>query len=271
MPIKTAANLITKYRQSGKIAPLPTGGRRAIYNKELISGFIVELLGGNSTMTLQELAEEIWKNKKFLLGKHISHAPSLSWLYNVLKEPVYHYKPITLKVASYDPTRRNSIEVLQQHYDFVQWFHHLSLDDKLRIVWVDEHPLNFFTLKKCGRSFQGQPATIPSASARCINVSVILGVSASFGKIYMMPLDKPTNHFNFSAFLVTLQTKWLTNPLVPEHIQKLGPIIVLDNLKAHNCKQLLEMEHKFLPAYSPFLNLAEFSNHDHKLAIRKLF
>ena len=67
-----------------------------------------------------------------------------------------------------------------------------------------------------------------------------------------------------------MKSEWYSLKQVPSHLKKIGPIVVLDNLRAHLCDELSKTRYHFLPPYSPFLNLAEPINRDHKLGIRKL-
>lgn len=84
-------------------------------------------------------------------------------------------------------------------------------------------------------------------------------------------LDKAVDKSSFCEFLTHLKNAWDQNINIPVGIKQQGPIIVLDNLASHVYNEKIEqISHFFLPPYSPFLNLAEPINRDHKLGIRKL-
>ena len=127
-----------------------------------------------------------------------------------------------------------------------------------------------YTVKRRAWSVQGSPAVIQNTTTKGKNISVLLSVSAEFGKIAMQAVDCSTSKATFSSFVRHVLENWQSHPHIPKKLKQLGPIIVLDNLSSHSV--VTEMaQHHFLPAYSPFLNVAEPCNHEHKLGIIKLF
>ena len=157
--------------------------------------------------------------------------------------------------------------MIQKRVSFVLWYNSLSDDEKRCIVWVDEHGFNLWSVQHRARAKQGLKTSVQVATTKGRNVTVILAVSP-YGKVFMIPLDHATNSETFNSFLVYMKSQWINMKQIPE--QKKGPIVVLDNLSAHNCDELKKTRHQWLPPYSPFLNLAEPINGDHKKGIRKL-
>jgi len=100
-----------------------------------------------------------------------------------------------------------------------------------------------------------------------VSLSIILGTSVFYGKIYMMGVPSG-NQTSFTSFSVGLLQAWYSSKIIPDSIKKLGPIIVLDNSRIHTTASKL-YEVKPLPRYSPFLNIAEYTNREHKAQIKK--
>jgi len=270
MPYHTAANILSRYRKSG--IPFPQHTLWKLYNKERIAAFLHSFFSDpeHTNATLEEARNEIWKNRSKLLHRHCSRPPSISWICKLLQKALFNAKPITLKIASINPLKRNIHETIEERFNFVMWIESLSKTDFSRLVWVDEHGFNFYTVKRRGWSIQGDPVVIHSYSAKGKNMTVLLAVSAVFGKVAMQALDSTTSIPVFTSFVGHILENWKSNPCIPEKLKQLGPIIVLDNLSSHQAVIDLA-QHFFLPAYSPFLNVAEPVNRDHKLGIRKLF
>ena len=97
--------------------------------------------------TLQELRSEIWKNKSLLLGKHVP-PPSIQWIANRLNHELHWNK----QVGTVEPQMRNHPEVILERKEFALWLLNLSEIDRMRLIWEDEHSVNFWTVSKSARS-----------------------------------------------------------------------------------------------------------------------
>ena len=271
MPHHTAANILSRYRRHGILFP-QHASMYILYNKEKIAAFLYSYFSNpdHSIATLEEVRKEIWANKHRLLHKYCSKPPSESWICELLQQSLCNAKPITLKMVSLNPLKRNTYETIEARYNFVIWIETISSNDLKRLVWVDEHGFNFYTVKRRGWAVQGSPAVIQANTTKGKNITVLLAVSAEFGKIAMHALDQSTSKTNFSSFISSVLENWNSHSHIPKKLKQLGPIIVLDNLSSHGVVSELA-QHYYLPAYSPFLNVAEPCNRDHKLGIRKLF
>jgi len=273
MPLKTTHNIIWRFKNSGVRVPQKRGGRRKLYNPckiaQLVSEFISSSLHSNAT--LKEIQLYIWKHRTNILPKEIHTPPSEKWIDNLLKSTLYFAKPFTLKYASLEPSSRNTPETLEARYDFVEWVQQLSILESQTLVFMDEHGYNMFTVKRRARAPLGEHAVVRCPTVRCQNVTVTLAVSPVFGKISIRIISLPTTKETFNLFLTQLLTDWRNSKTVPETLRQCKPILVLDNLRAHviSAENKKEFQVKFLPKYSPFLNLAEPCNRAHKQEIRK--
>ena len=267
MPVETARTIIKNFIKTGQIEPKKRGEPHQKYDKNQIAAFLFTFISDtkNSNSTLEEIRMEI-SNTLF----NGAQAPSCSWIYNLLKQPYFNSKPITLKIASMVPTRRNSPETLVERKEFVEWIQQLSATDLSRLVFVDEHGIQLYTVRHRARSVAGVPATVSVPTVKGKNVTNLLAVSVTFGKVTLMVTDEIVNSIIFTQFLTQLHKTWENSEKIPQKLKEIGPIIVLYNWSAHKVENTLYTFH-FLPKYSPFLNPTEFVNCDHKLGIRKLF
>jgi len=80
-----------------------------------------------------------------------------------------------------------------------------------------------------------------------------VAVSGIYGKIFLHQTTTTVNKNVFNTFI----EEWHKNHLIPYDIRTKGPFLILDSLSVNISSDLSNMDHKFLPRYSPFLNLAE--------------
>jgi len=101
MPLSTASNIISQYKQSHKCFPKPRGDPHRIFDKMKIANFLDNYISqpGNSNITLEEMKDAIWNNRIKLLNPKCEHPPSISWICKVLAESLFDSKKITLKYA----------------------------------------------------------------------------------------------------------------------------------------------------------------------------
>jgi hypothetical protein len=140
--------------------------------------------------------------------------------------------------------------------------------DTCRLVWEDEHGINCWSVSKHARSLAGTRANIEVTTSKGINITIFQATSASFGKIYMMT-SRVSGKKTFTSFIDGVKSAWNESKIIPKHIKKLGPIILIDNASIHSNHSHITV--KRLPRYSPFINIAEFINRSHKNMVRKLF
>src|SRR6185295_10561293 len=88
------------------------------------------------------------------------------------------------------------------------------------------------------------------------NLTILIAVSATYGKIFMMTTHK-NSQTTFQTFINKTIQIWQQ-----KSNSKQTPIFILDNFRVHNLPQ---NNFVFLPSYSPMLNVVEPINHLHKL------
>jgi len=263
MPFKTVENIIWRHKCTGEVEPKPKGGAHHIkYDKLQFVDLVFSFISDHSNATLEEI-------QLYIRNCHPEQEPpSISWIEQLLKSKLFHSKPITLKYASIEPHQRNSAEVIQQRFEFAIWINSLSISESQRLVFIDEHGYNLYTIKHRARSIQGERAVVLTPTTKSQTVSVSLAVSPVFGKIAIQIIPYSTTKETFQLFLNNLQQQWKSSEKIPLQIRQTDPIIVLDNLRSHYITQKQFILH-YLPKYSPFLNLAEPCNRAHKQLIRK--
>jgi transposase len=257
--------------KTGKTAPIPRGGaHNTPFDKDKIFEIIRTFYAdpNHSDATLHEL-------QNFLLRPENSHVlpivngvrspmtlPTLCrWLNNEIL--------FTLKVATPEPSSRNSPDVKEDRDVFSRWL--LGIDQR-RLLYFDEHGFNLWTTRRRARSPIGTPATIPTSIQRMLNCTVSACVSSS-GKIHMRPYFGGFTGENIVKFLSEACSKW--EELVDPETKAAGCIVILDNCPSHKI-ELVERacvapnSFRFLPKYSPHLNIIEGIFNLHKAAIRSL-
>jgi transposase len=268
IPKKTAYGIIESYKKTKRKFPRNRGSHSSYFNSVRIMKFVTNTLMNpkSSSLTLEELRALIWKNRKMLLPENCSRPPSTSWIEKKLRFEVGWSK----KKSSIEPYRRNYPPVLNERNRFVNWLEHLSTVDRKRLIWQDEHGVNFWTFLSRAWAPVGSRSSVQATSCQGHNLSVFQCVSIPFGKMYMMTSES-SNSMVFNSFCEGVYDSWKSHPNIPAKLKEMGPIMLLDNSKIH--KKLegskYTIEFKFLPKYSPFMNVAEFVNREHKSKIRQ--
>ena len=103
------------------------------------------------------------------------------------------------------PAIRNTPEVREERYQFVKWIQSLPDDDLHRLVFLDEHGFNQWCARTHARCFKGERASVVVPTVKGSRVTVFLGVSILYGKIFM----KVNNFFSFHSQYRLLSKKAL--------------------------------------------------------------
>jgi len=107
-----------------------------------------------------------------------------------------------------------------------------------------------------GRSKSGNKAVLKGPAIKSTNITVMAAVCQQ-KLLYYKILEGPGNTINFFHFIDDLANERDTQGLPADSI------IIMDNVAFHKHTDVIEMmeirgfTHKFLPAYSPFLNPIE--------------
>lgn len=257
MNLKTAQQIIWRYKKSGTRAPKLRGGpNNVIYDREEIISFLVNFYFYHiqDDITLEQLQKEL-----FFEGLQV---PSVSWIEKALNK-----EKISLKKLSISPFKRNTIKVIEQRREYVLW---RTLVNDGRLISFDEHSFNLWLKRQHGRSKVGLECYVERPTQRNIVVSIPIAITL-FGKILCTPFVGAMNRERFDIFLSSLKMAWYNSDIIPNNIKVLGPILLLDSLTSHS-KILLEkhnIEYRKYPVYSPFLNETEYVNNVHKSMIKK--
>jgi hypothetical protein len=175
----------------------------------------------------------------------------------------------TLKVATPEPSARNTPAQKEERARFAEWV--LGIDPH-RLLYFDEHGFNLWTTRKRARSPRGSPATIPVSIQKMLNCTVAACVSST-SKVHMRPYFGGFTGETIVAFLTEACAKWADH--VDAETKAAGCIIILDNCPSHR-RDILERacvapnSFRFLPPYSPQLNIIENIFNIHKSSIRSL-
>ena len=138
--------------------------------------------------------------------------------------------------------------------NYANWLMSEKVVNSLK-VFVDEFGVNIRTKSSFGRSTLG-PKTYRTVSGQAgANVTVCLGVRATYGLVFYQLYCRGMAMVRFSSFLEPC----CGNVIAENAAHRLG-FVIFDNAPAHRNVENLDVKLlnlKRLPKYSPFLNPAE--------------
>lgn len=237
IPRGTAWSIVKRYLEDGEVvARRRGGGRPQVANQEMIA-CLVECVEQHPTYTLRQLNEEL------RLRMPASPPISDTTIHRLLRGQL-----ITMKKLEPTPAERNRVDVKLARKAHAEW---LIAEDP-HLIYIDESGFNLWTNRTRGRSQRGQRAQRMVGARRCPNFTLILAVSSQRGRVHHSIHNGGTNADNFNAFLTQLLQHVQPNEVVT---------ILLDNAPCHRRAEEIIAQHnvslRYLPAYSPFLNIAE--------------
>ena len=169
----------------------------------------------------------------------------------------------TLKLIKNIPFTRNSEDTIDKRHDYCAWLSSVPHDQIYsNLIFIDESGFNPGMRRKHGYNIRGFPAMHIQIGPRTSNVSIIGGMNATHGIISF------ENIVNFVNDLI--QKIIIRSHNFGADMNK--PIfIVWDNASIHKAREVqqncftedvtcihgLDVQNKFLPCYSPFLNPIE--------------
>nr|XP_047125541.1 uncharacterized protein LOC124807583 [Hydra vulgaris] len=220
------------YDRTNSILPGSRGGaRHVIYNEE-IRRRIEELINDNTTTTIIEI--------KYALNVNASIKTVWRWVTNL----GYTYK-ITRPIYE----RRNNNDVKNLRIEYVRWYTSISPINRYRnIVFIYESSFNLHMFRSHSWARRGVTPN-PIIHPRQRNVSMILAVNG-------------LNIIHCEAVSVLVNTV-LFQEYNDEVVRVLGTeeefTLVMDNLRIHHNVEMRaqNIQIKYLPPYSPFLNPCE--------------
>lgn len=232
----TAYSIVRRFQATGHVARAPpSGGRQPKLDQESID-FLCLLVDANPCITLKELnatLRDIFPRKPQVTTMSVSRA--------------LQGQLITLKQAHNISGTRNSPQVKVARIAYAHWMYEVGLH-KHRI-YVDETGFNLYTKRTYGRAVQGQRVNRVVKGQRGNNVTVIVAISDMVGVVYHEIHDRSVTREAFASFMTCLEVM----------LGEEETVIIMDNAPCHQGIQdnFENLEIKFLPAYSPFLNPIE--------------
>lgn len=238
VPRGTAWSIVKRYLEDGEVVVRKRGGgRRQVANQEMVT-CLMECVEQHPTFTLRQLNEE--------LRVRMPASPPISdtTIHRLLRGQL-----ITMKKLEPTPADRNRVDVKLARKAHAEWL----LAEDPHLIYIDESGFNLWTSRTRGRSPRGQRASRVVGARRCPNFTLILAVSSQRGRVHHFIHNGGTTADVFNAFLSELIQRVQPNEVVT---------LLLDNAPCHRRSMEAVGHHdnvslRFLPAYSPFLNIAE--------------
>lgn len=232
----TAWSIVRRYLDDGEVVVRKRGGgRRQIGDQQMID-CLVETVGQHPTFTLSQLNHELqlqlpWK-------PHVSD----STIHRLLRGQL-----ITMKKLETPPAERNRQDVKEARKAHAEWV----VGQDPHLVYIDESGFNLWLNRTRGRSARGHRAQRIVGARRSPNFTLILAVSPRLGRVHHSIHNGGTTAEVFGNFLRDLR----------QHLHE--PVtLLLDNAPCHRGAMDIfdgdvQVNLRYLPPYSPFLNVAE--------------
>ena len=197
--------------------------------------FLVLLIEGNPTITIQELQSfyDLWPHKPLV---------STSTIQGCLDGQL-----ITLKACNDVPASRNSLATKDSRVEYAQWMYTEGLQQHR--IYIDETGFHLYTHRHYGCAPIGQRVHRMVWNNRGQNITVIAAVSNLMGLMYYEIIHASVNIEIFHDFMTSLSVI-----LGDERA-----VLLMDNAPCHRNVVLNSdnLQVKYLPPYSPFLNPIE--------------
>ena len=202
----------------------------------------VDIISENPLYTLKQINEELQRR---LPGKfEISLKTS-----NCLEGMAY-----TLKLSRDVPSDRNRMDVRTDRQNYGNWLMSEEVVNSLK-VFVDEFGVNIRTKRSFGRSTRGTRAYRTVSGQAGANVTVCLGVCATYALVFHEIYRGGMTMVRFSSFL----EHCCADVIAENAAQRLG-FVIFDNAPGYRNVENLDVELlnlNRLPKYSPFVGKME--------------
>jgi hypothetical protein len=141
---------------------------------------------------------------------------------------------------------------------YARWL--LADGDNQNTVFLDEFGANIWTARTKGRAALGQRAVRIIEGQRGSNLTLCLAVSPQWGLVHWMFINGGFTQEKFSDFLLEL-----------EYLSDEPFTVLCDNARPHGNSAIWDPNHqlRYLPRYSPFLNMAERAGSSMKSAVKR--
>ena len=244
LPISTVYSVLHRLRDTGEIKLSHHRHRPPLYTQEELR-YIAQLQEQHNEWTYAQL-RNAWK-EKYPGGKKLSN-------YTIWK--ALSTNNITTKMLEDDPVARDDPSTIEERKEYSRQAIHWSRD---MVIFIDEIGFRPSQKRRRGRSRRGRPATIKTAVGGGPRLNVCAAVSPRYGLILYDCLLTSWNAERFRGFMHQLVH---TSPFT----QQRSLYFIMDNVKFHKSDIVQEVlsgsriqhEIKFIPRYSPHLNVIEY-------------
>ena len=235
----TAYHIIRRGNQRDGVVALPRGGKRTEKVTAETQRTVLDIVHEHPDFTLVAINREL---RARLPGElHVS----TSTISNILQVQL-----ITMKKLEDAPAERNSDATKEQRFEYCQWL--MGNIQRFDLIFVDEAGINLWLKRTRGRARRGERAVRVAQGRRGHNLTMTFAVSARAGLIHHDLFQGGMTAERFNGFL---------NHVSEIYQPEMEVCFVFDNARAHMQARNLELPKgfnmKYLPPYSPFLNICE--------------
>lgn len=237
----TAWAIISRAERNGGRVTRPRGGLRQQRKKvtEEIVTFLLQIINEHPEYTLQQLSDEVQL-----------HSPDQPRLSIATISRICQGQLITIKKLEDAPQERNSNSIKDQRASFANWLMQHGLQNEL--VFIDESGINLWCKRSRGRSFRGERAVRVVNGRRGYNLTMTFAVSHLNGLVHHDLQSGAMTCDSFKQFLENLTTRLSRDVTYT---------FIFDNAPAHRRASDANLPGnitlRWLPPYSPFLNIVE--------------
>ena len=252
----TARSIISIYVRSGRRERLPKGGANNTKVDDEMRQCLRDLIDNNPLLTLVQMKERM---EAALPNKpRVSKTTIARCLDGML---------VTMKLTEDVPDARNIPRVLDLRQRYGQWF--LQYGVVAHCVFIDETGYNIWTRRSFGRAPRGVPARRVVHGQRGRNCNVTFAVCAEVGLVHHLVAFETVTRNSFEDFLANTARECANIFPAGEPV-----FLIYDNARPHVRAQLPpdvypNIQLKFLPPYSPFLNCTEMAHSAFKAAVKR--
>lgn len=246
----TAWSIVRRYQREGAVVVRQRGGQKPRkYDAEMLTSLLC-IVEEYPAYTLQQLNHEM--QLRLPNKPHVS----ISTLHRMLDAQM-----ITLKKIENIPAERNSDPLKEVRKEHAQWL--FDVGDHRELIYVDESGYNLWISRTRARAPRGQRAVRIVGGRTGPNFTLTIAVSNLRGLVYTSTKEGGSNIAYFNNFLHEASQAAGSQPVT----------FIFDNAPCHRraSEAQLRLEHdiKFLPPYSPFLNIAENAFSVWKAAVKR--
>lgn len=170
---------------------------------------------------------------------------------------------LVMKKLEDAPQQRNSDRVKNERLIFAQWLMQYGMHHEL--IFIDEAAINIWMKRSRGRARRGQRAVRVVGAVRGQNITVKFAISATNGMIHHDLQQGGMNALRFNEYLVDVAAQL---PNDGRH-----RVFIFDNAPAHAHAQQAGLPNnislRYLPPYSPMLNVVEQCFSQWKAALKR--